>query len=622
MWVRPLADADASCGAKAANLARLIAAGLPVPDGFVVGDDREVVALDEVGHQLEQERQRIADEAEDVAIVERATRIAGTLAVRSSASLEDGDAGSAAGVFESVVNVRSRDVWAAIRAVRTSALTPLAAAYGRGQAIAIAVIVQRFVAGERMTIYTRPPGKPDERRIIVQRGEFVREYGRDDVDPFVAFALRAEGAIGAKRGADVEIVLDREGAPWVVQARPIVHPSVPSRVPPPPALLAALVEDGRPWRWDVAHNPDPVSPAQASLIERVERARIAPWSLRVCAGYLYTTGAPAVVEPDFARAAAIEAQFATLLDIDDDALTIEDAVTRYLAFYAAWSSELVPLIAAGRRGLTPAQLVSARPSAVEATLLAAARGVLDEETALARLAPLSPAWDVAVPTFGEQPAIIHAAIERARRRDIPTQHDLDASNEVARAAADLAERDDIWFAKAQRLVRRALLRHGRAIGIADEDICWLSLDDLAGGLEPHDAARRASAARAAAVRQAKWAMPLVINGDDRDDRNALHGVGSGARIVGRVVRFASLASAVAVSRGDIIVTRAITPALAVFVVGCAAIVSETGGPLDHGAAIARELGVPFVVGCKDAWSLLTDGMIVTIEGDRVVPTRT
>jgi len=52
--------------------------------------------------------------------------------------------------------------------------------------------------------------------------------------------------------------------------------------------------------------------------------------------------------------------------------------------------------------------------------------------------------------------------------------------------------------------------------------------------------------------------------------------------------------------------------------GCAGIVSETGGPLDHGAALARELGIPCIVGCHDAWSLLTDGMIVTLDGDVVV----
>jgi pyruvate,water dikinase len=84
------------------------------------------------------------------------------------------------------------------------------------------------------------------------------------------------------------------------------------------------------------------------------------------------------------------------------------------------------------------------------------------------------------------------------------------------------------------------------------------------------------------------------------------------------VRFASLASAIAVGRGDIIVTRAITPALAVFVVGCAGIVSETGGPLDHGAALARELGITFIVGCKDAWSLLRDGDRVAIDDHRLI----
>jgi pyruvate,water dikinase len=53
----------------------------------------------------------------------------------------------------------------------------------------------------------------------------------------------------------------------------------------------------------------------------------------------------------------------------------------------------------------------------------------------------------------------------------------------------------------------------------------------------------------------------------------------------------------------------------VFVVGCAAIVSETGGPLDHGAAMARELGIPSVVGCREAWALLADGALVTVDGD-------
>jgi pyruvate,water dikinase len=49
--------------------------------------------------------------------------------------------------------------------------------------------------------------------------------------------------------------------------------------------------------------------------------------------------------------------------------------------------------------------------------------------------------------------------------------------------------------------------------------------------------------------------------------------------------------------------------------GCAALVSETGGLLDHGAALARELGIPCVVGCRGAWSSLADGMLVSVDGD-------
>ena len=188
--------------------------------------------------------------------------------------------------------------------------------------------------------------------------------------------------------------------------------------------------------------------------------------------------------------------------------------------------------------------------------------------------------------------------------------------------ADLAERDDFAFARAQRLVRRALLAHAAALGIAAADIFWLPLDEVAAAtrgapLDRITAHRRASAARTAALRAGRWDMPITVGGDATPAAPAtgLRGSGAGARVTGRIVRFATLASAVAVGRGDIVVTRAVTPALAVLVAGCAAIISETGGLLDHGAALARELGVPCVVGCAGAWSTLRDGELVRVDGD-------
>jgi len=90
-------------------------------------------------------------------------------------------------------------------------------------------------------------------------------------------------------------------------------------------------------------------------------------------------------------------------------------------------------------------------------------------------------------------------------------------------------------------------------------------------------------------------------------------VGIGPRVTGRVVRL-DMRDPPRIGPGDVVVCSAVTPALAVVVIGCTAIVSETGGLLDHGAALARELGITCVVDCHDAWTRLSDGMIVTVDG--------
>lgn len=684
MWLHRLAAADASCGGKAVGLARLIAAGLAVPEGFVIDDRafRHVVGVldptsDAIGHALAEAAEWISTlelPADLVRDVEERAAALGPLAVRSSATIEDGEAGAAAGVFCSRTAVPPAQVWAAIRAVWTSALTPLAVAYARrrGGRIAIGVIVQRFIPGELVTIYTRPPGAPTSEEVFVQRGTALERLRRNSDQPVIALALNAETAIAAGSGADVEIVEEPAGSAagmeiieqptrfWVVQARPIVHRMIAERRPAPPSVISPLVADGRRWTWDVAHNPDPLSLAQAGLVEYVDRAQITRWSLRVCSGFLYTapSSASAPKLPALTTLAAVEARVLELetamraaLEEPTHATTplgiagrvsLSDAIERYLAFYAIWAGELAPLIAATRTNLSPALIAGARPSAVEVTLFAAARGELDEDAVFDRIGVLSPAWDVSVPTFTERPELVHAAIERARwflgersaGGNAPAQQTPDletdilhhhlgveqAEHELARAAADLAERDDVWFARAQWLVRKAILDQAHELAIDPDDAFWIPLHELttAVDLDADQVRRRASGARAAAARAAQWAMPRVVGGEPAAEQRpagpVLRGVGSGPPVTGRVVRFESLASMTVVTTGDIVVTRAVTPALAVLVIGCAALVSETGGLLDHGAALARELGIACVVGCSDAWQL-TDGATITVDGD-------
>lgn len=73
-----------------------------------------------------------------------------------------------------------------------------------------------------------------------------------------------------------------------------------------------------------------------------------------------------------------------------------------------------------------------------------------------------------------------------------------------------------------------------------------------------------------------------------------------------------------VQPGDVLVTDMTDPNWEPVMKRAAAIVTNRGGRTCHAAIIARELGIPAVVGCGDATDLLKDGTLVTVscaEGD-------
>jgi pyruvate,water dikinase len=73
-----------------------------------------------------------------------------------------------------------------------------------------------------------------------------------------------------------------------------------------------------------------------------------------------------------------------------------------------------------------------------------------------------------------------------------------------------------------------------------------------------------------------------------------------------------------VQQGDILVADITDPNWEPVMKRAAAIVTNRGGRTCHAAIVARELGVPAVVGCGDATDVLLDGMLVTVscaEGD-------
>lgn len=66
--------------------------------------------------------------------------------------------------------------------------------------------------------------------------------------------------------------------------------------------------------------------------------------------------------------------------------------------------------------------------------------------------------------------------------------------------------------------------------------------------------------------------------------------------------------------GEILVTRATNIGWTVAFHKVSAIVTDIGAPLSHAAIVAREFGIPAVVGCRNATTVLKTGDVVTVDG--------
>lgn len=318
VWVIPLAAAtEGDAGRKAAMLARMLAGGLPVPQGFCVTTGAFRRASGAAGHPPAVSAP--PEMAEAVAAALEALG-PGELAVRSSATVEDAIEASAAGLLHTSLRVQGVD--AVLEAVRTcweSLAAPEAVAYmaRRPQSAepAMGVIVQRLVpavaAGVAFTVH---PLTGDRQHVVVHavagladalvRGQaephvwvVPREggpiaahepppgtageppAGAVTVSQVAALALRAEALLGSP--ADVEWAWDGQDV-WLVQARPITAL---------PALSCAATDREVHWTADNAQEaiPGVVTPFTESVLVvtldeaiRSSTARMGGLSAREC----------------------------------------------------------------------------------------------------------------------------------------------------------------------------------------------------------------------------------------------------------------------------------------------------------------------------------------------------
>ena len=71
-----------------------------------------------------------------------------------------------------------------------------------------------------------------------------------------------------------------------------------------------------------------------------------------------------------------------------------------------------------------------------------------------------------------------------------------------------------------------------------------------------------------------------------------------------------------VEKGDVLVAPMTSPDFVPAMRKAQAIVTDAGGATSHAAIVSRELGIPCVVGTKEATRILKDGMVVTVDGQK------
>jgi phosphohistidine swiveling domain-containing protein len=90
---------------------------------------------------------------------------------------------------------------------------------------------------------------------------------------------------------------------------------------------------------------------------------------------------------------------------------------------------------------------------------------------------------------------------------------------------------------------------------------------------------------------------------------------SGGRIKARVKVLESVLESAKLNKGDILVTKQTDPGWAMVFPLIGGLIVERGGALSHGAIVAREFGIPAVIGIANITEILKDNDEVILDGD-------
>ncbi|MFT5194419.1 MAG: phosphoenolpyruvate synthase/pyruvate phosphate dikinase [Candidatus Promineifilaceae bacterium] len=176
---------------------------------------------------------------------------------------------------------------------------------------------------------------------------------------------------------------------------------------------------------------------------------------------------------------------------------------------------------------------------------------------------------------------------------------LDAGRQLAEEGA-LSRVEDVWFLNLTELLE--------AIDQPDRD--WLALVN-----ERQEAFERYQDMTPPRVITSEGEIPVAKLDGGNAPEGALIGSPVSAGVVEGIVRVILDPSIESLIPGEILVTPFTDPGWTPLFVNAAGLITEVGGLMTHGSVVAREYGIPAVVGVIDATKQLKTGQRVRVHGD-------
>ena len=656
-------------GAKAASLARAARAGLPVLPGFVIPTPTCEAILGEWTD---------ASAPPPLGAIETGLRRAWTelsrdgelpLVVRSSSSMEDGEVSSMAGMFASVLDVKGWDEFVAavgkvLRSSRVLDLTATPQHISAPMAVLVQPQLESITGGILFGIdpITGDPdhlivsavhGGPDqlvsgevdgERYVLTRKGRVVDTGGPAralllDSRQRVALArLAAKAAREFHEPQDMEWGIGADGDLRLFQSRPVTSSATGAKATGPilgpgpvaetfPEALKPLEEElwVEPLRVAVAHalritgaasrRRLAKSPVVATIGGRVaadlelfgvtsKRSFIAKLDPRPPFRRLkaaWRVGRLQAALPELAAAVIeeVDAQLGRVPALVD--LTSEDLLTILARSKDALVSLYGHEILVGL--LVPPDEAGVTAASVGLRALAGGRAEGFEEDELISVSP----WVLALrpPAIGPQAPFpqTSSALPKASEDATGIASVREGLRMRARWVQELSSRT-AWEL-ATRLARVRLLPRA-------ETVATLSMEELVElverGVVPKDLEERSLAP----TPPLPAAFRLSEDGRVIPEATPSEGAGvaaGGGRVLGTVVDAEQ-----ARSTSGVLVVRTLDPGLAPLLPRLTALVAETGSVLSHLAILAREYGVPTVVGVPGAMDRFPVGSSLIVDG--------